>query len=45
MLELLKLAKNAEQQLKTLCDSTAKLDEKWRIRLESKQALFKQPNQ
>ncbi|MGF1588427.1 MAG: hypothetical protein ACFCU7_04125 [Pleurocapsa sp.] len=42
MLELLKLANDAEQKLKTLCDSTAELDEKWRIRLESRKAIFKQ---
>ena len=41
MLELLKLANDAEQKLKALCDSTAEVDEKWRIRLESKQEVFK----
>jgi hypothetical protein len=42
MLELLKLANESEQKLKALCDSTAELDEKWRIRLESRKAVFKQ---
>ncbi|MGL5793312.1 MAG: hypothetical protein ACRC06_02715 [Waterburya sp.] len=45
MLELLKLAKNAEEKLKALCDSTAELDEKWRIRLESRKAGFIQQDQ
>jgi hypothetical protein len=44
MLELLKLANDSEQKLKALCDSTAELDEKWRIRLESRKAVFKQQN-
>ncbi|MDJ0688361.1 MAG: hypothetical protein QNJ41_07615 [Xenococcaceae cyanobacterium MO_188.B32] len=42
MLELLKLASDAEQKSKALCDLTAKIDEKWRIRLESRQEVFKQ---
>ncbi len=41
MLELLKLARDAEQKLQALCDSTAKIDEKWRVRIESKQEVFK----
>ncbi|MGL6341326.1 MAG: hypothetical protein ACRC80_19555 [Waterburya sp.] len=45
MLELLKLAKNAEEKLKALCDSTVELDEKWRIRLESRKADFIQQDQ
>lgn len=44
MLELLKLANDSEQKLKALCDSTAKLDEKWRVRLESRKEVFKQSN-
>ncbi|MEN9568210.1 MAG: hypothetical protein RLZZ69_3406 [Cyanobacteriota bacterium] len=44
MLELLKLANESEQKLKALCDSTAELDEKWRDRLESRKAVFKQQN-
>jgi hypothetical protein len=44
MLELLKLANDSEQKLKALCDSTAELDEKWRDRLESRKAVFKQQN-
>ena len=42
MLELLELAGDAEQKLQALCDSTAQLDEKWRIRLESKYEVLKQ---
>jgi hypothetical protein len=42
MLELLKLANNAEEKLKALCDSTAEVDEKWHIRLESRKAVFQQ---
>lgn len=41
MLELLKLANDSEQKLKALCDSTAELDEKWRVRLESRKEVFK----
>ena len=44
MLELLKLANNAEQKLKPLCDSTAEVDEKWLIRLECRRKLSKQSN-
>jgi hypothetical protein len=44
MLELLKLANESEQKLKALCDSTAELDEKWRIRLESRKEISKQSN-
>lgn len=39
LLEWLELAKEAEQKAKELCDLTAKIDEKWRIRLESKQIV------
>jgi hypothetical protein len=42
MLELLKLANDAEEKLKALCDSTAEVDEKWHIRLESRKAVFQQ---
>jgi hypothetical protein len=38
------LANESEQKLKALCDSTAELDEKWRVRLESRNAVFKQQN-
>lgn len=34
-LELLKLATDSERKLMALCDSMAKVDEKWWIRLES----------
>ena len=33
---LLELAQDAEQKAKALCDLTAEVDEKWRVRLESK---------
>jgi hypothetical protein len=36
LLELLSLATDAEQKAKDLCDLTAEVDEKWRLRLESK---------
>lgn len=39
LLELLSLATDAEQKAKALCDLTAEIDEKWRIRLESKSSL------
>jgi hypothetical protein len=42
MLELLKLANDAEEKLKALCDLTAEVDEKWHIRLESRKAVFQQ---
>ena len=42
MLELLKLANQAEQKLKALSDSTVKVDEKWRNRLESRKYLSQQ---
>ena len=41
MLELLELANEAEQKSKALSDSTAEVDEKWRIRLESRRELSK----
>ena len=41
MLELLKLANQAEQKLKALSDSTTEVDEKWRIRLEYRKILPK----
>ncbi len=34
LLELLFLAQDAEQKAKELCDLTAEVDEKWRIRLK-----------
>jgi hypothetical protein len=44
LLELLFLAQEAEQKAKELCDLTAEIDEKWRIRLEpSRRAFPKQP--
>lgn len=36
LLELLEMAADAEQKAKALCDLTAEIDEKWRVRLESK---------
>jgi hypothetical protein len=41
-LELLELARNTEQKTKALCDLTAEVDEKWRIRLELKQKVVQQ---
>ncbi len=35
LLELLSIAQEAEQKAKELCDLTAEVDEKWRIRLKS----------
>lgn len=35
LLELRSLAQEAERTAKELCDLTAEVDEKWRIRLES----------
>lgn len=34
LLELLEMAKEAEKEAKKLCDLTAKIDDKWRIRLK-----------
>ena len=39
---LLELAQDAEQKAKALCDLTAEVDEKWRIRLESKRKVAMQ---
>jgi hypothetical protein len=39
LLELLELAQDAEQKAKALCDLTAEVDEKWRIRLELKRKV------
>ncbi len=39
LLKLLELAQEAEQTVKELCDLTAAIDEKWRIRLESKKTV------
>ncbi len=36
---LLELAQDAEQKAKALCDLTAEVDEKWRVRLESKRKI------
>ena len=36
LLSLLELAQDAEQKAKALCDLTTEVDEKWRVRLESK---------
>ena len=41
LLELLELAQDAEKKAKALCDLTAEIDEKWRIRLESKRKAVK----
>jgi coenzyme F420-reducing hydrogenase alpha subunit len=40
--ELLDLAQDAEQKAKALCDLTAEIDEKWRVRLESKRKVAMQ---
>jgi hypothetical protein len=42
LLELLELAQDAEQKAKELCDLTAEVDEKWRIRLELKRKVIQQ---
>jgi hypothetical protein len=34
LLELLELAKDLEQQARSLCELATKIDEKWRVRLE-----------
>jgi hypothetical protein len=39
---LLELAQDAEQKAKALCDLTAEIDEKWRVRLESKRKVAMQ---
>lgn len=39
MLELLHLATDAEQKAKALCDLTAEVEEKWRIRLKSQKTV------
>lgn len=36
MLELLEMAREAEEKVKELCDLTAEIDEKWRIKLENR---------
>lgn len=36
---LLELAQDAEQKARDLCDLTAEVDEKWRVRLESKRKI------
>jgi hypothetical protein len=36
---LLELAQDAEQQAKALCDLTAEIDEKWRVRLKSRRKV------
>jgi coenzyme F420-reducing hydrogenase alpha subunit len=40
--ELLNLAQDAEQKAKALCDLTAEIDEKWRVRLELKRKVAMQ---
>jgi hypothetical protein len=42
LLSLLELTRDAEQKAKALCDLTAEIDEKWRVRLESKRKLASQ---
>jgi hypothetical protein len=42
LLSLLELARDAEQKAKALCDLTAEIDEKWRVRLESKHKIASQ---
>ncbi len=39
LLSLLELAQDAEQKAKTLCDLTAEIDEKWRVRLDYKRKV------
>jgi hypothetical protein len=39
LLKLLELAQDAEQQAKTLCELATKIDEKWRVRLESRRRV------
>ena len=39
LLSSLELAQDAEHKAKALCDLTAEIDEKWRIRLESKRKV------
>jgi hypothetical protein len=39
---LLELARDAEQKAKAFCDLTAEIDEKWRVRLESKRKVAMQ---
>ena len=39
LLSLLEMAQDAEQKAKALCDLTAEIDEKWRVRLESKRKV------
>jgi hypothetical protein len=42
LLELLDLARDAEEKAKALCDLTTEIDEKWRVRLESRPKVTKQ---
>ncbi|MEN9871045.1 MAG: hypothetical protein RLZZ171_2033 [Cyanobacteriota bacterium] len=39
LLSLLKLTQDAEQKALALCDLTAEIDEKWRVRLKSKRKV------
>ncbi len=39
LISLLELAQDAEQNAKALCDLTTEVDEKWRVRLESKRKI------
>ena len=42
LLSLLEVAQDAEQKAKALCDLTTEVDEKWRVRLESKRKVAMQ---
>jgi hypothetical protein len=42
LLELLDLARDAEDKAKALCDLTTEIDEKWRVRLDSRRKVKKQ---
>lgn len=45
LLELLEMAREAEQKAKKLCDLTAEIDEKWRIKLENRRQRQKEESQ
>ena len=42
LLKLLELARDAEKKAQALCDLTTEIDEKWRVRLESKRKVTNQ---
>jgi hypothetical protein len=42
LLELLDLARDTEEKAKALCDLTTEIDEKWRVRLESRRKVTNQ---